>query len=261
MQTILLTLSYDGGNYHGWQKQNHSKSVQETLERALSKAYRQPIAVEGSGRTDAGVHALGQCASYEVESALPVEQVKLVVNRLLPGDMLITDARCVPDGFHARYHAIGKTYEYKMIKSIERDPFKQRYAHQVTRDLNLEHIRRAMTHFIGTHDFKTYMAAGSQKKDSIRTIYAFDVQVDASSDHEVITFSITGDGFLYNMVRIIMGTLIQIGTGTIQSDTVPDIILSGDRERAKLTAPACGLYLKKVYYDSTELEKISIKSI
>lgn len=250
MQTILMTLAYDGGQYHGWQRQTHSKSVQEVVERALSKVYRQNIHIEASGRTDAGVHAYGQTATFEVDSTFPIENLKLVVNRILPQDIFITQAIQVPDGFHARYHAVGKTYEYHMIRSEIRDPFRHRYAHQVTKPLNVEKIREAMPYFLGTHDFKTFMASGSQIQDTVRTVYDFDLTVEGDE----LKFKITGDGFLYNMVRIIIGTLIHVGLGKVNPSAIPDIIHSGDRNRAKYTAPACGLYLSRVYYDMDELK-------
>ncbi len=250
MQTILITLAYDGGQYHGWQRQTHSKSVQEVVERALSKVYRQNIHVEASGRTDAGVHAYGQTATFEVESTFPIENLKLVVNRILPLDIFITQAMQVPEGFHARYHAVGKTYEYHMIMSETRDPFKQRFAHQVTKALNIDMIREAIPHFLGTHDFRTFMASGSQIQDTVRTVYAFELAVEGDE----LKFKITGDGFLYNMVRIIIGTLIHVGQGKINPSDITDIINSGDRNKAKYTAPACGLYLSRVYYDVDELK-------
>lgn len=251
MRTVVLKIKYDGSRYHGWQRQQHHNSVQEQLERALSKAFSQTITVEGSGRTDAGVHAIGQVASFKAQMTLPIEQVKFVVNRLLPTDIYITEAALAEDSFHARYHAVGKTYQYRIYTGRERDPFKALYSYHYPHVKDLEAMRYAATQFIGTHDFRTFMASGSDKEVTVRTLYQLLLDED-HHDQEII-LTITGNGFLYNMVRIITGTLLHVGAGKLSKDAITEIILSKERSKAKFTVPACGLYLKEVYYDENTL--------
>lgn len=251
MQTLSMRIQYDGSSYHGWQRQSRMKSVQEVLEKTLSKVFEQTIVIDGSGRTDAGVHALGQCISFRVNLTMPIENVKFVVNRRLPNDIYVTRVALEPDDFHARYCAIGKTYVYKIYTDKARNPFLDKYSFHFAHALDEHAIRDAMRHFIGTYDFKTFMAAGSSTENTVRSIYRFDLD---KGDNSLI-FTITGDGFLYNMVRIIIGTLIHVGTGKIRAVDIPSIIESGDRNRAKYTAPANGLYLKDVYYTEDELQK------
>lgn len=252
MKTVLLKIKYDGSRYHGWQRQQHHNSVQEELERALSKAFSQPITIEGSGRTDAGVHALGQVASFRAKMVLPIEQVQFVANRLLPPDIYITEVTLADDSFHARYHAVGKTYQYKIYTGRERDPFKALYSYHYPHVKDVEAMRYAATKFIGTHDFRTFMASGSNKEITVRTLYQLLLEEDKHNQEIILT--ITGNGFLYNMVRIITGTLLHVGAGKLSKDAIPDIISSRDRKMAKFTVPACGLYLKNVYYDEDSLK-------
>lgn len=251
MQTLSMIVQYDGSGYHGWQRQSHLKSVQQTLEKTLSKVFNQTIQIDGSGRTDAGVHALGQCISFKVDLTMPIENVKFVVNRRLPNDIYVKSVTLQPDDFHARYCSIGKTYIYKIYKEKGRSPFLDKYAFHIEHDLDENAIRLAMDHFVGTYDFKTFMASGSSAENTIRTIYRFDLEVTDTT----FEFTITGDGFLYNMVRIIIGSLIHVGTGKISASDIPSIIASGDRNRAKYTAPAHGLYLISVYYAEGDLQK------
>ena len=250
MCTIFMTVKYDGSHYYGWQRQNHHKNIQSTIEKALSDILRKKIIIDGSGRTDAGVHATGQCFSFKANLPMPVEQLKYALNRTLPDDIYVLQARVESDDFHARYSAVGKTYLYKVYPELERDPFLSPYSFHFPNEINMDHIKIAMTHFLGTHNFRTFMASGSKTENCIRTIYQFDVKQNG----QFLEFVITGDGFLYNMVRIIMGTLLHVGMGKINANDIPDIINSGDRNRAKFTAPANGLYLNCVYYSKVELE-------
>lgn len=251
MQTLSMRIQYDGSGYHGWQRQSRMKSVQQTLERTLSKVFNQTIEIDGSGRTDAGVHALGQCISFKVNLTMPIENVKFVVNRRLPKDVYVESVTLQPDDFHARYCAIGKTYVYKIYTDQARNPFLDKYAFHIDHALDVTAIREAMRRFIGTYDFKTFMASGSSTENTVRTIYRFDLEVSENT----FEFTITGNGFLYNMVRIIIGSLIHVGTGKINASDIPSIIASGDRNRAKYTVPAHGLYLKNVYYSEDDLQK------
>lgn len=256
MQTLSMLVQYDGSGYHGWQRQSRMKSVQQTLEKTLSKVFNQTIQIDGSGRTDAGVHALGQCISFKVDLTMPIENVKFVVNRCLPNDIYVKSVTVKSDDFHARYCSIGKTYVYKIYTNEARSPFLDKYNFHFAHALNETAIREAMHYFVGTHDFKTFMASGSSTEHTIRTIYHFDLEV---SDNNFI-FTITGDGFLYNMVRIIIGTLLHVGTGKISASDIPSILVSGDRNRSKYTAPAHGLYLESVYYSEEELQKTISKN-
>lgn len=251
MQTISMRIQYDGSGYHGWQRQSRMKSVQQTLEKTLSKVFDQTIEIDGSGRTDAGVHALGQCISFKVNLTMPIENVRIVVNRRLPNDIYVESVTLESDDFHARYCSIGKTYVYKIYTNEARSPFFDKYYFHFENALDESAIREAMQHFVGTYDFKTFMASGSGTEHTVRTIYRFDLEVSENA----LVFTITGDGFLYNMVRIIIGSLIHVGTGKIKASDIPSILESGDRNRAKYTAPAHGLYLKSVYYSEEDLQK------
>ncbi len=256
LSTLSMRIQYDGSGYHGWQRQSRMKSVQGVLEKTLSKVFNQTIEIDGSGRTDSGVHALGQCFSFRVDLTMPIEKVKFVVNRRLPSDIYIESVTLETDAFHARYSAIGKTYVYKIYTNEARNPFLDKYSYHLTHNVDESAIREAMMHFIGTYDYKAFMASGSHAENTIRTIYRFDLE---SMENERV-FTITGDGFLYNMVRIIIGSLIQVGTGKIKASDIPLIISSGDRNRAKYTAPAQGLYLKSVYYSDEDLQKSILKN-
>ncbi len=256
MQKLSMIIKYDGSRYFGWQRQSHLISVQEVLEKTLSKTLQQEITIDGSGRTDAGVHAMGQCISFSAELNIPVEKLKFVLNSRLPSDICIESVNIENDSFHARYDAIGKTYIYKVYTGHERDPFVDKYSYHYPHLLNIESIREAMEYFVGTHDFKTFMAAGSMTQNTIRTIHAFILEEQT----DFIVFTITGDGFLYNMVRIIMGSLLHVGAGKISASDIPNIINSGSRDLAKFTVPANGLYLKSVYYRQKELDESLAKN-
>ena len=251
MQTIFLRLKYDGSHYRGWQRQNSSPTIQGVLEKALTKLLKQEITIDGSGRTDAGVHALDQCVTFKAHLIMPVENLKFALNKILPIDIYVNEVQIVPNDFHARYSAVGKTYAYKVYTDYERNPFLDRYHFHFPHKLDSESMKSAMAHFIGTYDYSTYMASGSSTKNTTRTIYRFDLD----ETDESYVFTITGNGFLYNMVRIIVGTVLHVGVGKIAPDQILDIIESKDRNRAKFTPPGNGLYLKNVYYDAQTLNE------
>jgi len=250
MKTFMMIVSYDGTNYFGWQRQRHHTSIQGTIEQALKKMLREDISIDGAGRTDAGAHSLGQTATFNTTRDVSAEQIKIAVNNLLPEDIVLKEVMAVSPSCHARYHAIGKRYGYKLYLSSYADPFKSRYAARIVHALDEKAIRKAMVHFIGTHDFAAFMASGSNIDNTVRTITQFDLSIKENEWY----FQITGDGFLYNMVRIIVGTLLDVGRGKLSSNAIEDIIQSRDRDLAKRTAPSCGLYLEKVYY-SEEIKK------
>lgn len=246
MKNMLMLISYDGSEYKGWQRQPHEMSIQGTIEKTLKRLLNEEILIHGAGRTDAGVHSIkGQTASFNLTTHIESEQLRYALNRALPTSIHIDKMKRVPDTFHARYDAIGKTYQYRIDQSIEANPLRAKYVHHLNKPLDFEAIKRAMPFFIGTHDFKTFMASGSKIEDTVRMIYSFNLE----KHEDEYVFTISGNGFLYNMIRIIMGSLIQVGYHKIKPDEIPEIIKSGDRSRARHTAPASGLYLINVDYE------------
>lgn len=250
----MLTIKYDGSAFHGWQRQPESRTVQGTLEEALSKFCDQEIKIDGTSRTDAGVHAYGQRASFKGDFGIPTEKIKIAVNNYLSGgmnqlnhvgDVEIIDAVEMPLDFHARFDSKGKTYRYVINNSKEPDIFRRNYCYFVPEDLDIEKMRTAADFIVGTHDFKSFEASGSQERETtIRTVKSLEIN---KLDEDII-IEITGDGFLYNMVRIIVGTLVEVGLGKKKPEELKVIIERKDRTFAGHTAPAAGLYLKEIYY-------------
>lgn len=247
MRNIKLLIEYDGTNYCGWQTQDNGPSIQEEIEKAIGRATGEAISINGSGRTDAGVHARGQVANFLTESTIPGNKFSYALNNLLPRDIVIKDSEEMPLDFHARFNAKGKKYSYHMINSRFPSALERNYAYHINycERLDIDRIERAAKAFLGTHDFTGFMAAGSKVTDAVRTIY--EVSVSAKDERLCLTYK--GNGFLYNMVRIITGTLLYAGIGRLDPDELPGIILSRDRTKAGITVPPCGLYLEEVYYD------------
>ena len=249
-RNILLKIEYDGGAYCGWQIQPNVTTVQGEVEKALRRTTGYDIHINGTSRTDAGVHALGQMASFKTTCAIPENRIAFAVNNALPPDIRITGAKEVPDDFHARFSAVGKKYIYKMKEKV--GAFESRYYYEVPAGLDLEKMQRAAAYIKGTHDFKCFQAAGSDIKDStVRTIFDISIERSCTDSGGVneYTLVVSGDGFLYNMVRIITGTLVDAGRGRIEPGELPRIIESRDRTLAGHTAPPQGLYLAEVYYE------------
>ncbi len=244
MSNIAIWIKYDGTHYSGWQRQPKHKTVQGVIEKKLSRVLGTEVVIHGSGRTDSGVHALSQCASFTADLIMPEDRLKYALNRVLPVDILVHELKVMPDDFHARYSAKGKTYIYKVYLDEIRDPFKDNYYYHYPHKLDLDAIQEGMKFFLGTHDFKTFMASGSAVSNTVRTIHSFEVEQVGNT----LEFTISGDGFLYNMVRIIIGTLFQVSRGKTSPDEIPLIIANQDRSGAKWTAPPNGLYLKDVHY-------------
>ena len=242
---ILLTVSYDGTAYVGWQYQDNGPSIQDEIEKALQKALGTFVRVTGASRTDAGVHALGQRAHFDTCSSIPPEKYPFVLNRYLPEDIRVTEARQVPEDFHARFQAVGKMYTYRIHNAPHASAILRNCTAHVPVQLDEEAMRRCAQPLIGTHDFIAFCAAGGQAKTSVRTIDFFDVQ---RQDTEV-TLRVHGNGFLYNMVRIIAGTLIDVGHGRLPEDCIARALESKNRLDLGVTAPACGLELTRVEYD------------
>ena len=244
MRNIKLTIEYDGTNYLGWQKQKNGVTIQEELQNAIFKVTNENIDLIGSSRTDSGVHAKGFVANFKTNSRVPAERFREALNIKLPNDIVIVKSELVEDTFHARYNSKGKTYEYIIVNSPTPSAIMRNTTYHYKYDLNIEEMKSAAKAFIGTHDFKGFRSQGSSVKGTIRTIS--DLSIDKSGD--IIKISVTGDGFLYNMVRIIVGTLINVGRGKIHSNDMNAIISSGDRNLAGECVAPTGLILKEVYY-------------
>lgn len=247
---VKAIISYDGTNYHGWQIQNNAITVQETVNKALSKITGEEIEVTGCSRTDSGVHALTYCVSFDTNTTIPLESLPLAVNTVLPADIRFYSCEEADDDFHARYSATSKTYIYKTDFGKIPNPFMTKYSYHFPYALNIDDIKTAARFFLGTHDFKGFMSTGGSQKTTVRTINKLDVTVDGN----ILTFEINADAYLYNMVRIISGTLLYVGCGKINPTDIPDIIRSGDRNRAGITALPQGLYLKEVFYNENNNE-------
>jgi len=243
-QKILLYLRFLGTNYCGWQVQPNGVSVQRRVQDAIEAVCGAREPLTGCSRTDAGVHANMFCCAFPTTANLPPERWIAALNAHLPADIAVFDCRAVPEDFHPRYSAAGKRYCYRIWNGSARSPFWEGRAHWVRGPLPEEQMNIAAAHFRGTHDFSAFTAAHSAVEDKIRTIT--DSRVFRRGD--VITFSVTGSGFLYNMVRIMTGTLLDVAAGRIQPEDIPKIIAGRNRNNAGPTAPAQGLYLEEVYY-------------
>lgn len=244
MRNVKLTIEYDGTNYCGWQKQNNEKTIQEEIEKAIYKAVGEVVEVIGSSRTDAGVHARGMVANFKTNATIPFDKFKYAINDKLPDDIAIIESEEVSEDFHARYDSKGKTYCYSIINRQQKPAIGRNYVYHFKWDLDIEKMREACKYFIGKHDFKAFRSLGSSVKTTERTIKELYIE----SEGEKINIFITADGFLYNMVRIIVGTLLKVGRGKIPIEDIEKIILLGDRKKAGPCVPAQGLILEKVYY-------------
>jgi tRNA pseudouridine38-40 synthase len=266
MKNLLLTIEYDGSNFFGWQRQPDGRTVQGELEKVLSEICGTKIMINGASRTDAGVHAYRQRANFKGEWTIPTERIMFAANNLLSGgqnnagsvgDVRITHIDEVALDFHARYNAKGKTYIYKIRNCFEKDVFDRNFAYQIVKPINLKAMQKAGRDIEGTHDFKCFQAMGGKDlKSTVRTISNLQIYEDileeeinpAGFNDRIITIEITGNGFLYNMVRILTGTLVEIGIGKIGQNGIAKAIESMDREKAGHTAPPQGLYLSEIFY-------------
>lgn len=240
-----LTIQYDGSRYDGWQKQgNTPNTIQGKLEDVLSRMVDEPVEVHGAGRTDAGVHAEGQAASVKLPGATPPDQVMEQLNRYLPEDIAVVRVEHADDRFHARLNAVGKVYRYSLRVGGVPDVFRRKFQYRIEGELDLDAMRQGAELLAGTHDFRAFCANKRYKKSTVRTVHAIDI-CRVGDD---VTFTFRGDGFLYNMVRILTGTLIEVGQGQRKPEEMADILASLDRSKAGKTAPAQGLCLVKVEY-------------
>ncbi len=249
---ILLTVSYVGTAYCGYQLQGEVPTVALMLNKAARAVCGFDCKITGCSRTDSGVHATGYRATLEPASEndkipVPVDKIPIAMNTALPSDISVRDAYTVPDSFHPRYNVLKKEYVYKIRAERIRDPFLCKrvleYGREISR-ADIEKMKAAAAHFVGKHDFSAFMASGSKIENTVRTVYESYITVNGS----IIEYHVCADGFLYNMVRIIAGTLLDVSRGRIKVEDIPDIIESGDRGRAGHTAPPEGLYLERVYY-------------
>ncbi len=241
---IKIIVSYDGTNYGGWQLQKNAPSIQGELERALKTLTGSRIVIQSAGRTDAGVHALGQCAHFDYPGSIPPEKLPFVFNSMLPRDIRVIHAEQAEDAFHARYDAKGKRYIYTIYNSPHSSALLYNRTMHVPQPLDIESMRAAAQHIIGTHDFKAFCASGSYVKSTVRTVNRLDIVPEGP----LIRIIIEGNGFLYNMVRIIAGTLIRTGLSKLKPEEVEQIILSRSRAAAGFTAQPQGLMLDEVFY-------------
>lgn len=241
VRRIMLTVAYDGTNYSGWQVQPNAVTIEGVLNEELTRLLNEKITVIGASRTDAGVHAMGAIAVFDTTSRIPGEKFSYALNRSLPDDIVIRKSQEVPCDFHPRKTSTQKTYRYSIWNDTFTLPTTRLYTHLVYNDIDVKVMNEAAQFFVGEHDFAGFCSANNQTESTVRTIY--DMKVQRGVDERQIDIYVTGNGFLYNMVRIIAGTLIEVGQGRIAADDVPDIIKSCDRNLAGATAPAKGLTL------------------
>lgn len=242
---IRLNIKYDGTAYHGWQIQKNAVTVQETVKNALQKITGEDITLIGCGRTDSGVHAENYICNFHTASTVPADKFPYALNAILPKDIVCMGAKAVSEDFHAKNSAVKKRYVYRILAREFPDAFLCRYAWHFKYPVDIDKMRTAARAFLGEHDFIGFASSGFTVKTTVREIYSLDI----SRKDDIITIDITGNGFLYNMVRIIAGTLVFAGCGKIDPESMADIISSRDRTRAGITAPPQGLFLREVYYD------------
>jgi len=244
MRRIKLEVAYDGTNYCGWQIQPGKPTVEAEINQALTKLLKEEIKVIGASRTDSGVHALGNVAVFDTERMIPAEKICFALNQWLPEDIRVQNSIEVPSDFHPRKVACRKTYEYRILNSRIAIPTERLYANFIYYDIDIEKMQEAANDLIGEHDFKSFCSVKTQVLDTVRTIYKLEVHKNG----DIITIRVNGNGFLYNMVRIIVGTLLEVGRGSIQPEMVKEILEKKDRKFAGPTAPANGLILVNIEY-------------
>ena len=250
-RTFKLVVEYDGSAYHGWQRQGSLPTIQAEIERVIAMMTRKSVHVMGSGRTDSGVHALGQVASFRCATRLSCEALVRGINSLLPGDIVIRDCVEVPASFHACHSAIGKTYRYRIHNSPFRQALGRQYAWHICRPLDIEAMQQALCRVVGTHDFKGFESTGSPRVHTVRTIY----RADLSQADGCLSVELTGNGFLRCMVRNIVGTLVEIGLHRYPETHIARMLESRDRRQAGTAAPAHGLFLVRVLYETDMTER------
>ena len=244
MKRIRIFVAYDGTNYCGWQVQPNGVTIEEKLNKSLARLTGEEIRIIGASRTDSGVHALGNVAVFDTESSIPPERFAYALNQRLPEDIVVVASDEVEADWHPRHCDTEKTYEYKILNSKFPDPMRRRDTYHVSFDLDLEKMREAAGYLKGEHDFKSFCNVHTQVEDTVRTIYDLEVEKEG----ELITIRVRGNGFLYNMVRILAGTLIGVGRGAIAPEQIPAILEAKDRQAAGMTVPPQGLRLVEIDY-------------
>lgn len=248
MKRIKLTVAYDGTDYCGWQIQKNGITVEEVVNRALSRLTGEEITVVGASRTDAGVHARGNVAVFDTDTRIPAERIAYAVNALLPEDVVVVRSEEVPAGWHPRKCVSVKTYEYRILNKEFPDPVRRRDTYFVSFSLDIERMRRAAEYLKGEHDFKSFCSAQTAVETTVRTIYDLDIKKEG----EIITIRVRGNGFLYNMVRIIAGTLAGVGRGYFEPEDMERVLEAKDRTKAGVTAPPQGLILVGIEYEKPD---------
>ena len=245
MRNIKMTIRYDGSRYKGFQRlKDNDMTIQGKIEDVLSKMTNENIEIIGSGRTDMGVHAYGQVANFKTNSNLSIDKIKSYLYEYLPKDIVITNLEEVDERFHSRYNVKSKVYLYKIYNNKFHDPFLRRYTTHIPKKLDIELMKDASKYFIGEHDFTSFASSKSKKKSNVRTIYSINIK----EDNDLIEIYFEGNGFLYNMVRIMTGALIDVGHKKISPEDIKKMIKEKDRTKSSDTALAKGLYLYKVNY-------------
>lgn len=253
MKRVKLTVAYDGTNYCGWQVQPNGITVQEVLNHHLSELTKEKIETIGASRTDAGVHALGNIAVFDTNMRMPGEKFSYALNQRLPEDIRIEKSEEVPMDFHPRYRKSMKTYEYRILNRRFPIPTQRFYSHFTYVPLDVEKMREGAAYLIGEHDFKSFCGANAQVKTTVRTIYDINIQ----KEQDMITIRIRGNGFLYNMVRILAGTLMEVGSGAAEPSKIKEILQARNRSAAGPTAPARGLTLVEIQYEKEICKNIN----
>ena len=240
-----LTIQYDGSRYDGWQRQgNTDNTIQGKIEGVLSRLTRECVEIHGAGRTDAGVHAEGQVASVKLSGKRPAAEVMAYLNQYLPEDIAVVDAQEADERFHARLTAVGKVYRYDIRLGSTPNVFRRKYQYRVAEPLDVAAMKKAAEYLTGTHDYRAFCSNKRYKKSTVRTVTAIEIAVNGAD----MSITFRGDGFLYNMVRILTGTLLEVGLGERKAEDMPSILESLDRTQAGKTAPAQGLTLVQVEY-------------
>ncbi|MCL2390982.1 MAG: tRNA pseudouridine(38-40) synthase TruA [Oscillospiraceae bacterium] len=247
MRNIAARIMYDGCKYHGWQVQKTETTIAGTLEDALSRLVGHHVKVHGCGRTDAGVHAERYCANFRISSAIPPERLPLALNSLLPPDIALQQAMYAPDDFDANLSCIKKEYTYRIYNSRIRNPFYSNRAYFYPQKLNIEAMKQAARHFVGTHDFAAVRSVGTETKTTIRTVYWYEIEEKGP----ITELKACANGFLYNMARAMAGTLLYVSEGKILPDDLPALLEKKDRRLTGPTVPPGGLYLTRIWYDGS----------
>ena len=246
MPNYKLTIQYEGTRYKGWQEQKHTEAtIQGKLQRVLERMTEEEIDLQGSGRTDAGVHARGQVANFKAEDLYPVEEIQQYLNCYLPEDIAVTEVAEVNARFHSRYAAKAKTYRYRIHRGLVPDVFNRKYEYHYEKSLDVERMKQAAAYLTGTHDFTSFCGNKKMKKSAVRTVYA----ITFTEEGDDLFIDFRGNGFLQNMIRILTGTLIEVGDGRRKPEEIPDMLAQKNRECAGYTAPAQGLMLMNVEYE------------